>query len=163
MTTDQAIPTPAADGLAGKYITFELGGESFGVSVRQVIEIIRCIEITRVPKMSPHVLGVTNLRGRIIPVLDMRTKLGLSEASISDKTCTIVIEVPGASNCQTILGLVVDRVLEVVMVRGEQIEQPADYGGCLESASVVGIARIGDSLTGLLDLSHVLREELAVS
>lgn len=163
MTALDTAPPPQAARLAGKYTTFELGGETYGLPVRQVLEIIRCIDITRVPNMPPHVRGVTNLRGRIVPVLDLRLKFALADSAIDGKTCTIVIQEIAASGSPTTIGIMVDKVSEVVLVHENQIEQPADYGGCVDAASVLAVARIENDIASLLDLSHVLRDELSQS
>lgn len=162
MTTLNPSPPANTAGLAGRHIVFELGGEVYALPVRQVLEIIRCLSITRVPNMAPHILGVTNLRGRIVPVLDLRRKFHLPEARVDHKTCTIVIDAPSASGTQTTLGLMVDQVHKVVLIKAGDIETPADYGGCIDAASVLAVARIEDRIVSLLDLAHVLREELAV-
>ncbi len=81
-----------------------------------MLEIIRCIDITQVPNMPPHILGVTNLRGRIVPVLDLRLKFGLPDLSIDGKTCTIVVQETAASGMPATIGLMVDKVSEVVLV-----------------------------------------------
>lgn len=126
-----------------------------------MLEIIRCIDITQVPNMPPHILGVTNLRGRIVPVLDLRLKFGLPDSSIDGKTCTIVVQETAASGMPATIGLMVDKVSEVVLVHENQIEQPADYGGCVDAASVLAVARIDEEIASLLDLAHVLCDELS--
>ena len=126
-----------------------------------MLEIIRCIDITQVPNMPPHILGVTNLRGRIVPVLDLRLKFGLPDSSIDRKTCTIVVQETAASGMSATIGLMVDKVSEVVLVRENQIEQPADYSGCVDAESVLAVARIDEEIASLLDLAHVLCDELS--
>jgi purine-binding chemotaxis protein CheW len=160
MTATETAPTGGPATRPGKFITFLLGPEAYGLPVQQVLEIIRCIDIARVPCMPRHILGVTNMRGQIVPVIDLRLKFNLSEAAIDDKTCTIVIQARTHTGNPAIFGLMVDKVCEVVEIAAGQIELPADYGGGIDPSAVLCIARINDSMASLLDLTRVLQEEL---
>lgn len=158
-TLETAEPQAATQ--AGKYLTFILDGEGYGLPVRQVLEIIRCIDITSVSNMARHILGVTNLRGSIVPVLDLRMIFDLPDTTITDKTCTVVIQVPTATGRLTTIGLMVDRVTEVVLVEDEQIEKPSDFGEQRESGRDFAVARINGVIVSLIDLSQVLHQELS--
>lgn len=145
---------------AGKYLTFELGKESYGVPVLTVREIIRAIDITPVPLMPDYVKGVINLRGKVIPVIDLRIRFGLGKAEYGETTCTIVSQVNHADGVQSLLGLVVDAVQEVSQVKGEELEPPPNFGGVLNADYIVGMARIKGSIKSLLDVDKIIAAEM---
>src|SRR5512141_1913368 len=123
-------PATAAqvDARAGKYLTFQLGNEEFGVRVLKVREIMGLQEITAVPQTPDHVKGVINLRGKVIPVIDLRLKFGLVHAEYSQRTCIIVTQVQGESG-KILMGVVVDGVSEVLNLTAAEIEDTPDFGG----------------------------------
>ena len=145
---------------AGKYLTFELGKESYGVPVLTVREIIRTIDITPVPLMPDYVKGVINLRGKVIPVIDLRIRFGLANAEYGDTTCTIVSQVNHADGAQSLLGLVVDAVEEVSQVKSEDLEPPPNFGGALNTDYIVGMARIKGGIKSLLDVDKIIAAEM---
>lgn len=149
-------PAAAAQGLAGKYLTFTLGRESYGIDVLKVREIIRLTTITVVPQMPAHVRGVINLRGKIIPVMDLRRRFGLSESASTDQTCIIVVQVklPGARIAQ--MGQVVDGVEEVVSIAAADIEETPDFGGQICTDYILGIAKVKGAVKTLLDIDGVV-------
>lgn len=137
-----------------KLLTFSLGSEGYGVSILKVKEIIGMMEITPVPKTPDFIKGVINLRGKIIPVMDLRIKFGMDEKEYNERTCIIVAEVD-IKGVQKLLGVVVDMVSEVVTVSDDQIEPPPEYGTAIEHNSILGIGKIKDRVVIILDIDEV--------
>jgi purine-binding chemotaxis protein CheW len=148
--------TAAKCNLAGKYLTFTLQRESYGIEVLKVREIIRLIEITAVPQMPPHVRGVINLRGKIIPVLDLRLRFGFDEARATDQTCIVVVQVKLPDGKSNQMGLVVDGVEEVVNIAASDIEETPDFGAQVATDYIVGMAKIKGAVKALLNIDRVL-------
>ena len=148
------------DQLAGKYLTFVLGHESYGVAVLKVREIIRMIDITTVPQMPCFVRGVINLRGKIIPVVDLRLKFGLAEAATTERTCIVVVQVRLPSGGSTQMGLVVDDVEEVLNITPADIEETPDFGSQIDTRYILGMAKIKGSVKALLDIDRVISGEV---
>ncbi len=145
----------AASSLSGKYLTFALGSEEYGLPVLKVREIIKMLDITQVPQVPRHVKGVINLRGKVIPVIDLRLKFGFPEQEYGERTCVIVVEVALASG-RVMMGVVVDAVSEVLNVGSDDIEQTPDFGERVETDYMNGIAKIRGRVKILLDLDRVL-------
>ncbi len=140
---------------AGKYLTFALGPEEYGLEILKVREIIGYMAITAVPQMPKYVKGVINLRGQVIPVIDLRAKFGMDTADVTDETCIIVVEInQDGRNCST--GIVVDRVQEVLDIEGQNIEEPPQFGSSVNTEFIMGMGKIGDSVKILLDIDKVL-------
>jgi len=137
-----------------KLLTFSLGTEGYGVSILKVKEIIGMMEITPVPRTPEFIKGVINLRGKIIPVMDLRVKFGMEAQEYNERTCIIVAEVV-IKGAQKLLGVVVDMVSEVVTVTDDQIEPPPEYGTSLEHNSILGIGKIKDRVVIILDIDEV--------
>jgi purine-binding chemotaxis protein CheW len=144
---------------AGKYLTFILGNESFGIAVLKIREIIRLVNITAVPQMPEYVKGVINLRGKIIPVVDLRLKFGLSKAETTERTCIIVVQVDLHSGVKSQMGLVVDGVEEVTNIAAADIEETPDFGTKLDTDSILGMAKIKGVVKTLLDIDKVVSTE----
>ncbi len=157
MTT--TLTTPTAPAQAGKYLTFTLGHESYGIGVLKIREIIRHTHITEVPQMPDYVKGVLNLRGKIIPILDLRTKFALAEALVTERTCIIVVQIAMPSGTQSSMGLVVDAVEEVANIAQADIEATPDFGTALATDYILGMAKIKDSVKALLDIDRVITAE----
>lgn len=139
----------------GKYLTFSVAKEEYGISILKVKEIIEVMPITPVPQAPPYVKGVINLRGKIIPVADLRTKLGIEESSHTDRTCIIVLET--TRNDATILtGMVVDSVSEVLHIKGADIEDVHDFMLQFNNDCLLGMAKMGSGLKIILDVDKVL-------
>jgi purine-binding chemotaxis protein CheW len=139
----------------GKYLTFALGPEEYGLEILKVREIIGYMEITAVPQTPEHVKGVINLRGQVIPVIDLRAKFGMEIAEVTEQTCIIVVEIArGNRNFST--GIVVDRVQEVLDIAGEDIEEAPQFGSSVNTDFILGMGKIGDSVKILLDIDKVL-------
>ncbi len=149
-------PAKAAKTAAGKYLTFKLNSESFGIDVLRVREIIRSMNITAVPQMPSHVRGVINLRGRIIPVLDLRLRFGFAQAEQTDHTCIVVVQAKRADGKQVQMGLVVDDVEEVLNIAEADIEETLDFGSGVAVDNIVGMAKIKGGVKALLNIDRVL-------
>jgi purine-binding chemotaxis protein CheW len=142
---------------AGKYLIFVLGAEEYGVQVARVREIIGAMPITRVPRMPESVRGVINLRGKIIPVVDLRIRFGLDAVDHGQRTCIIVVQAAG-----TEFGVVVDRVSEVASVDASAIEDAPAFGADIDTEYLLGIAKHGTRVRLLLDIERALsQQELA--
>lgn len=146
-------------GLAGKYLTFSLGREDYGVGILSVREIIGVMEITAVPHTPSYVKGVINLRGRVIPVLDLRLKFGMEPQEYDERTCIIVVEVQGRT-APVQVGMVVDSVSEVLNVAASEIEPPPSLGSAMEMGNILGMAKIKGDVKILLNVSKVIGEGL---
>jgi purine-binding chemotaxis protein CheW len=142
--------------LAGKYLTFSVRHESYGIAVLKVREIIRLIDITPVPQMPNYVRGVINLRGKIIPVIDLRLRFGYAEGESTQSTCIVVVLVNLPAGKSTQMGLVVDSVEEVVHIAGTEIEETPDFGREISTEYLVGMAKIKGVVKALLDIDRVV-------
>lgn len=139
----------------GKYLTFALANEEYGLEILKVREIIGYMDITTVPQMPDYVKGVINLRGQVIPVIDLRSKFGMETAEITEQTCIIVVETTqGGRNCST--GIVVDRVQEVLDISGDNIEETPEFGSSVNTDFIVGLGKVGTAVKILLDIDKVL-------
>jgi purine-binding chemotaxis protein CheW len=143
------------ESLAGKYLMVALDNESYGIAVLQVREIIRLQQITPVPQMPEFVKGVINLRGRVIPVIDLRVKFDL-KAEFAERTCIVVVQVKLASERTTQMGLIVDGVEEVVTLKSYEIEPTPEFGTRIETSYLLGMAKVGDRVKTLLDIDRVV-------
>jgi purine-binding chemotaxis protein CheW len=148
--------TTASQNLAGKYLTFTLQSESYGIDVLKVREIIRLTNITAVPQMPAYVRGVINLRGKIIPVLDLRLRFGFDQAKSTEQTCIVVVLVKMADGKTTQMGLVVDAVEEVVNIAAADIEETPNFGVKISTDCILGMAKIKGAVKALLDIDRVL-------
>ena len=140
---------------AGKYLTFSLGQEQYGLEILKVREIIGYMEITAVPQTPHHVKGVINLRGQVIPVIDLRAKFGMATVDTTEETCVIVVEI-SHNNRQFNTGIVVDRVEEVLDIHGQDIEATPDFGSSVNTDFILGMGKVADSVKILLDIDRVL-------
>ncbi len=142
----------------GKYLTFGLGSEEYGLEILKVREIFGYMEITAVPQTPHHVKGVINLRGQVIPVIDLRTKFGMETAEVTEQTCIIVTEVSQGDH-KFSTGLVVDHVQEVLDIAGEDIEEAPQFGSNVNTDFILGMGKIGETVKILLDIDKVLAGE----
>jgi purine-binding chemotaxis protein CheW len=152
MSTDVETKPMAAP---GKYLTLLLEDEAYGIAVLKVREIIRHQKITPVPQMPDYVKGVINLRGRVIPVVDLRLKFGL-KAELTERTCVIVVQVQHTDDTPLQMGLVVDSVEEVANLTAEDIEPTPEFGTKLDTSCILGMAKIKDQVKTLLDIERVV-------
>jgi purine-binding chemotaxis protein CheW len=155
-TIDQAVRSMADR--EGKYLTFKLAGEEYGIGILKVKEIIGMMPITTVPRTPDYVKGVINLRGKVIPVIDLRLKFGMQEMGYSERTCIIVVEIRG-QNGAILIGIVVDAVSEVLNIRSSEIEETPNFGASLETQYILGMAKMNGGVKILLDIDKVLSTE----
>lgn len=138
-----------------KLLTFSLGNEGYGISILKVKEIIGMLSITQVPRTPDFIKGVINLRGKIIPIMDLRIKFGMAEKPYNERTCIIVIEV-NIQGSDRLLGVVVDTVSEVINISAEEIEPAPQYGSKLEHNLISGMGKIKDRVVIILDIEEVV-------
>lgn len=139
----------------GKYLTFALSCEEYGLEILKVREIIGYMNITAVPQTPVFVKGVINLRGQVIPVIDLRAKFGMKTADVTDETCIIVVEIT-QNNRKYNTGIVVDHVQEVLDIAGENIEDAPQFGSSVNTDFILGMGKVGESVKILLDIDKVL-------
>jgi purine-binding chemotaxis protein CheW len=139
----------------GKYLTFSLANEEYGIGILKIKEIIGMMPITSVPQTPEFVKGVFNLRGKVIPVLDLRRRFGMEPMEYSERTCIIVVEIAGEA-ANVMIGLVVDSVSEVLSIKAEVIEDTPTFGMKLNTDYILGMAKIGKYVKILLDIDRVL-------
>lgn len=142
----------------GKYLTFSLGGEEYGIGILKIKEIIGVMKITPVPQTPASVKGVINLRGKVIPVIDLRTRFGMDTAEYTERTCIIVVEI-GVQGRRLQIGIVVDSVSEVTNFKGADIEDTPAFGTTIKTDYILGMAKSGGSVKILLDIDRVLSTE----
>jgi len=158
MTTD-ATPAAATAAKPGRYLTFRLGRESYGLPVLGVREIIRLCPITPVPRMPAYIKGVINLRGKVIPILDLRAKFQLATEGYGERACIIVVQVGAPPATVMLMGAMVDGVEEVVQLGDKELEPTPDFGGSPNTDYILGMATIHGGVKTLLDLNKVFLEE----
>ena len=145
---------PAAAGDEQQLVVFHLGAELYGVEIARVHEIIRLMQVTRVPRAPSFVEGVINLRGKVIPVVDLRRRFGLPQADHTRASRIVVVELS-----EQVVGIIVDGVSEVLRVNTATIEPPSPVVAGIDSEYLSGIAKVGEQLVILLDLDRVLARE----
>jgi purine-binding chemotaxis protein CheW len=149
-------------GREGKYLTFSLAAEEYGISILKVKEIIGMMAITMIPQTPEYVKGVINLRGKVIPVVDLRLKFGMYEMEYTDRTCIIVVEARTNSG-KVLIGIVVDAVSEVLNVRDSDIEDTPTFGTSMKTDYILGMAKAGNGVKILLDIDTVIStQEMAI-
>ena len=139
----------------GKYLTFMLAGEEYGVNILKIKEIIGMMPITPVPQTPAFVKGVINLRGMVIPVVDLRLRLGMEPHTYTERTCIVVVELAGHTG-MILMGIAVDTVLQVLNVKREEIEESPSFGTWLDTNYILGVAKMEGGVKILLDLDQVL-------
>ena len=142
----------------GKYLTFTLANEEYGIGILKIKEIIGMMPITTVPQTPGFVKGVINLRGKVIPVVDLRLRFGLDEIDYTDRTCIIVVEIEGQVGT-IFIGIVVDAVSEVLNIKGEDIEETPSFGAKLNTDYILGMAKMEGGVKILLDIDRVLNHD----
>jgi purine-binding chemotaxis protein CheW len=153
------LDPPAKNAAAGKYLTFVLGKEAYGIPVLKVREIIRLPEITAIPRMPEHLRGVINLRGKIVPVVDMRIKFGLPKADATDRTCIIVVQIMVSPTETKLVGLIVDAVEEVHQIPPGEMEPPPNFGPNLHINFIENMAKVKGQVKTLLQIDKVIGQE----
>lgn len=147
----------ALDGMAGKYLTFKLAHEEYGLEILKVQEIISMMEVTHLPSMPEFIRGVINLRGKIIPIIDLRLKFGMEEQAVHARTSIIVVRL--ASKTQSmIMGIIVDAVSEVLDINEDQLEPPPSFGHNMKTDFILAMGKVGNKVLTLLDIDCVFSE-----
>jgi purine-binding chemotaxis protein CheW len=147
----------------GRYLTFHLGASHYGVPIRAVREVVRMCPVTVVPLMPPHVRGVVNLRGNVLPVFDLRAKFGMAEVEYTDRACIVFFDMQGASRHLAAIGTIVDGVDDVVMLGESQLNPPPDFAGAVESAYLLGVGSTAERSFTLLQMQNILVTEGSVT
>ncbi len=137
----------------GMYLTFKLAREEYGLEILKVREIIGVMDITAVPQMPAYMKGVINLRGKVIPVVDLRLKFGLGAAEYTEQTCIIVVDVG------TEIGVIVDTVSEVLDIAGDNIDPAPVVSGSADTSFILGMGKVGDAVKILLNIAQVLNND----
>ena len=148
----------AASHREGKYLTFSLAEEEYGIGILKIKEIIGMMPITTVPQTPGFVKGVINLRGKVIPVIDLRLRFVMEEIDYSERTCIIVVEIGEADNTVQI-GIVVDAVSEVLNIKSSDIADTPTFGSKLDTDYILGMAKIEGGVKILLDIDRVLNDQ----
>ena len=142
----------------GKYLTFSLAGEEYGIGILKIKEIIGMMPITCVPQTPDFIKGVVNLRGKVIPVMDLRLRFGMPANAYSERTCIIVVEIDGPAGAVQV-GVVVDAVSEVLNIKAEEIEATPAFGTRFNTDFILGMAKMNGGIKILLDIDRVLGSE----
>jgi purine-binding chemotaxis protein CheW len=147
-------PNKRAQG--GKYLTFKLADETFGIDVLKAQEIVRMLKVTRVPRAPEFVRGVVNLRGKVIPVLDLRRKFALPPVDDGERTCIVVTQITVRPGETMAMGAIVDEVSDVLDITDEQIEAVPAFGADVEAELILGVGKLEDQVVLLLDIDKLL-------
>ncbi len=147
---------------AAQYLTFRLGGEEYAVGILQVREILRFEEITRVPAAPPSIRGVLNLRGAVVPVVDLALKFGLPETVVTPRTCIVIVEVEMEGE-PTVMGVLADAVSQVIELGPGDVEPPPSFGTRVRIDFLKGMARQGSRFALLLDIDRLLATEVVTA
>ncbi len=140
--------------LEGKFLTFVLSNEEYGIEILKVREIIGLMDITTVPQTPDYMKGVINLRGKVIPVIDLRMKFSMQEEEHTQETCVIVVEVNSTS-----IGIIVDSVSEVSDIGGGEIENAPKFGQGIDTSFIMGLGKVKEKIVILLDIDAVLSSD----
>ena len=144
--------------IEGKYLTFSLAKEEYGIGILKVKEIIGMMPITTVPRTPGFIKGVINLRGKVIPVIDLRLKFAMEEIAYTDRTCIIVVETRGQTG-PILIGIVVDAVAEVMHIKAADVDEPPALGARLATDHILGMAKMHGGVKILLDIDKALGHE----
>lgn len=150
--------TESLTGKEGKYLTFSLSNEEYGIGILKIKEIIGMMPITSVPRTPKFVRGVINLRGKVIPVIDLRIRFCMEEKAYNDRTCIVVVEIE-SHGIEMVIGIVVDSVSEVLNIKSEEIEETPEFGTSLNTDYILGMATMEGGVKILLDIDAVLSSE----
>lgn len=153
---DQAVKATTMK--TGKYLTFSLEEEEYGIGILKVKEIIGMMPITSVPRTPGFVKGVINLRGKVIPVIDLRSKFDMKSIPYNERTCIIVVEID-ASDTTVLIGIVVDTVSEVLNIKEDEIEETPAFGTKLDTQYILGMAKMEGGVKILLNIDKVLSSD----
>ena len=159
MASPEGGPATKTDSRTGKYLAFQLGREEFAIQVLKVREIMGIQDITAVPQTPVFVKGVINLRGKVIPVVDLRLKFGLPEVEYTQRTCIIVVQIQAPDGGVALTGIVVDKVSEAVNIAAGEIEDTPDFGEGVSTPYILGMAKSKGKVKILLDIDRVLQAQ----
>jgi len=157
-SAQQQRNTVSPTGEPAQYLTFMLGGEMFAIGILAIKEIIEYHALTEVPMMPPSVRGVINLRGAVVPVVDLRARFGQPPSEITKRSCIVIVEIQSGDDRQ-VTGVVVDAVSEVLEIAAEDIEPPPTFGARIRSDFIQGMGKVKSRFVILLDVNHVLSVE----
>lgn len=160
-TTIQSADTPCAvlPVTDGKHLTFNLGEGGYGISILKIKEIIGLMTVTAVPQTPEYIKGVINLRGKVIPIIDLRLRFGMAAADYTERTCIIVVQIEAQHKGTVQMGIVVDSVSEVLTIKADDIEPtPNLTGSTVHHSFIQGLAKINDSVKILLDINRILTD-----
>ncbi|RJR47261.1 MAG: purine-binding chemotaxis protein CheW [Desulfobacteraceae bacterium] len=160
MAQEARVMTQAIDRISekeGKYLTFTLANEDYGIGILKIKEIIGMMTITKVPRCPEFIKGVINLRGKVIPVMDLRMRFDVDAAEFTERTCIVVVEVDSGSVTITV-GLIVDSVSEVLNIKTEDIEETPGFGAKVNTDYILGMAKVSGGVKILLDIDRVLQD-----
>lgn len=156
-TIGKASKSTDTSGPARKLLSFGLGNEEYGLDILAVREIIGLIDITPLPRTPAYVKGVINLRGKIIPVIELRTRFGMPSVNYTDETCIIVVDVPAEGDADPrLMGVVVDTVREVLDIPTAAIEPPPEFGCSIPMDYITGIGKVKEKVVVMLDTAKVM-------
>jgi purine-binding chemotaxis protein CheW len=155
---DQAVQRRPSQEKEGKYLTFSLSNEEYGIGILKIKEIIGMMPITSVPRSPKYIRGVINLRGKVIPVIDLRIRFSMAKKEYNDRTCIIVVEIE-SHGIEMVIGIVVDSVSEVLSIKSEEIEKTPEFGTTLNTEHILGMATMEGGVKILLDIDAVLSSE----
>ena len=149
-------------GVPHKFLTFSLANEEYGINIMKIKEIIGMMPVTVLPQTPEYVRGVINLRGKVIPIIDLRCKFNLEQIEPTERTCIIVIETENDEQMQTLVGLIIDGVSEVVTLKEDEVEPAPNMHGNFQEQLILGLAKCENGVKILLDIDKVINhEELA--
>lgn len=144
------------ESLKGKYLTFRLADEEYGLQILKVQEIIQMQSVTRVPRTPEYIRGVINLRGKVIPVIELRKKFNLPSLKDTEKTCIIVVQIAASNENTIVMGIIIDEVREVLDIKAENIEETPSFGASINTDFILGMGKTNSSVKILLDIDKVL-------
>lgn len=161
MSLEHAAALETTTAKLQQVLTFTLAGENFGVDILRVHEIRGWSRVTQIPETPPHVLGVLNLRGAIVPIVDLRMRLGLERAEYTPLTVVVVLSVEAPTGRRD-FGIVVDSVQDVTDLTAEQLNDTPSLGAEVNTDFIHALASIGDRMVMLLDVDHLLTADAAM-
>ncbi|MBN2808708.1 MAG: purine-binding chemotaxis protein CheW [Deltaproteobacteria bacterium] len=151
--------TGFSSGTPQKFLTFALAGEEYGITIMKIKEIIGMMPVTVLPQTPAYVKGVINLRGKVIPIIDLRLKFALEYAAPSERTCIIVVETEDKENRQILVGLIIDAVSEVISLKGDEVEAAPKMQSQFKEQLILGLAKCENGVKILLDIDKVINHE----
>jgi purine-binding chemotaxis protein CheW len=152
--TEQSVINQEEDTQKGKFLTFTLGNEAYGLEIKYVTEIIGVQEITEIPELPEYIRGIINLRGKIIPIMDVRLRFRKTFREYNDRTCIVVVDIKDIS-----VGLIVDAVSEVMTIQDQDVVPPPDLNKGSNNKYIKGIGKVGNEVKLILDCSKLLNDD----